>query len=130
MLARKSSIETGVEMKLPCDECKGQCCTFPVFSNEEWNAVSKSVAVPPMTVINQIKHTGSYRKEQNGSLAVMIHLPNGACPFLKNGKCSIYYLRPKVCRDYGMVENLPCAYLYPENAKQKHNERLRESRCK
>lgn len=112
--------------KLPCDECKGKCCTYPVFTGAEWKAVTLSFVVPPMTQINQIKHMSSYVKEQNGSLAVMAFLPNGNCPFLKNGKCSVYYLRPKVCRDYGVVENLPCAYVYPEKAAQKHNERLKK----
>jgi Fe-S-cluster containining protein len=96
-----------------------------VFSEAEWTAVSETFGVPEPTIINRVQHTSAYMKELNGQIAVMAYLPNGNCPYLKEGKCSIYYLRPKVCRDYGVVEDLPCMYLYPDKAEQKQRERLK-----
>lgn len=36
---------------------------------------------------------------------------------LENGKCSVWKVRPKVCRMYGEVEKLPCVYLHPDKVK-------------
>ena len=42
---------------------------------------------------------------------------DGTCVYLKDGKCSVYEIRPHVCRIYGTdPEVLPCEYLYPEKA--------------
>ena len=32
------------------------------------------------------------------------------CPYLKNDRCSIYEVRPIVCRFQGVVPDLPCKY--------------------
>ena len=32
------------------------------------------------------------------------------CPFLKEGKCSIYEKRPAICHLWGAIETLPCPY--------------------
>lgn len=31
------------EMKLPCEKCKGQCCTFAPFSKEEYQKVKDKI---------------------------------------------------------------------------------------
>lgn len=33
-----------------------------------------------------------------------------ACPLLKRGKCTVYALRPLVCRLWGTAENMPCPW--------------------
>jgi hypothetical protein len=35
---------------------------------------------------------------------------SGPCPFLKEGRCSIYPVRPTVCRLWGSVEDMSCPY--------------------
>jgi Fe-S-cluster containining protein len=35
---------------------------------------------------------------------------NKKCVFLKNNKCSIYSVRPKICRDYGVKYYIQCPY--------------------
>ncbi len=67
----------------------------------------------------------SYDPKQNNTVIVAANMPNGKCPWLAtDGKCSVYYLRPKTCRDYGMVAELPCEYLYPDEAKAKADARV------
>ena len=36
------------------------------------------------------------------------------CPYLENGKCAIYEVRPFVCRIYGVSESLKCPYVKAE----------------
>jgi len=31
-----------------------------------------------------------------------------ACPLLKKGKCTVYVVRPLICRLWACVENMPC----------------------
>jgi Fe-S-cluster containining protein len=93
-------------IELPCKECKGKCCTYPAMSKEEFNRIVD-------------KH-GLLKKAKvmDAGIMVMTHLENGDCPWLVKGSCSVYELRPKTCRDYGIVPKLPCAYLYPEQASE------------
>lgn len=109
---------------LPCAECKGRCCSYPAFSQSEFDAVKSSFGIPKGTTVRPITFVQQYDVKLNGTQAYMLFIPGGRCPYLKDGKCSIYYLRPKVCRDYGVVEDLPCEYLYPELAKQKQDARI------
>ncbi len=32
------------------------------------------------------------------------------CPYLKEGRCSIYPVRPTICRMWGAVESMPCSF--------------------
>lgn len=61
-------------------------------------------------------------------LGYVVAKPDGVCPYLVDGKCSIYAIRPKVCKDYGIVPQLPCQYLYPERAAAVQDERMRKTK--
>lgn len=115
--------------KLPCHECRGKCCTYPPFSEAEFQTVKFTKGIPPGATVMPITRLQSYNTQNNGTPAYVIHMPNGNCPWLgKDGKCGIYELRPQTCRDYGVVEALPCEYLYPKKAKQLQDERMKKSR--
>lgn len=53
-------------------------------------------------------------KEVGDGTAIVV-TPDLICVFYdrETGKCSIYEERPKVCSDYGMIEQLPCIYFKP-----------------
>lgn len=36
--------------------------------------------------------------------------PSQTCPLLKENKCSIYDIRPAICRLWGVVEMMPCPF--------------------
>lgn len=40
------------------------------------------------------------------------------CSFLVKGKCIIYEDRPKICKDYGLIEGLPCPLIKPNGNKR------------
>lgn len=114
-----------MSQSLPCDECKGKCCTFPVFSPDEWRRVEIAVGKPKGALVKEIFHMDSVDSlTPQGSQAVMVHNKNGDCPFLVAGKCSIYSMRPKVCKDYGVAKGLPCQFLFPEEAERLTKNRI------
>ena len=96
--------------KLPCDECKGKCCQFPAMTMKEFLLLKMAKPLPKNAKVAKIP-TG----------VVLI----GECPYLENGKCSVWNVRPKVCRMYGEVEKLPCAYLYPDKVKNEIDKIMR-----
>jgi Fe-S-cluster containining protein len=114
-------------MLLPCTECRGQCCTYPAFSEQEFRVVKLSYGVPEGTTVMPIKITKYYDLALEGAQAVVLSLEDGTCPYLKDGRCSIYASRPKTCRDYGNVPKLPCQYLYPEKAAKAQQEMMGNS---
>jgi Fe-S-cluster containining protein len=116
-------------MSLPCAECKGRCCTFPAFSPKEFNVVKHVVGIPLYANVRPIEHAQSYDPANNGKAGYVLYLNNGNCPYLGiKGECTIYHMRPQVCRDYGVVPELPCEYLYPKEAEAKQLERIKRSK--
>lgn len=95
---------------LPCSECKGQCCTYPPFSEKEWDTVHKKYGLPYGATLSTFA-TARIPVLSDGS---------GRCAYLDipSGRCNIYPDRPQTCREYGESERLPCAYVEPEKAAQ------------
>lgn len=104
-------------MELPCDECKGQCCTFPPMSLREFKSIRKKYGIPKNAIVikneNIVNHNYKHRY-----LMMALKPDNKTCAFLVDGKCSVYDLRPKTCREYGVNPKMPCMYLYPEKARE------------
>ena len=115
-------------MFLPCKECKGRCCSYPVFSEAELSLVKLARGVPPGATVMASETAQSYNSANNGRKGYVLFLKGGTCPYLENGGCSIYSIRPQVCKDYGLVPDLPCEYLYPKEAEAKQMARLKASR--
>lgn len=83
-----------------CDGCAGQPVT---------NACCTIVRVRPA----EAKRIRRYVDDNNikwGTEPTSIQ-----CGFLKDGQCSIYDVRPWVCRAFGVVKQLPCSR-FPEEA--------------
>lgn len=97
-------------MSLPCAECKGKCCTFPAMSKREFKRIKAVHGFPADGTRKQFAGAGR--------AMIIIHRDDGTCPYLVDGKCSVYSLRPDTCRKYGVVKEMPCEFLYPERAKQ------------
>lgn len=107
-------------MKLPCEECGGKCCTAPAFTRREFKNVRKKYGVPRGTVLVDFENQVGILKGKGVSPI----LDNGVCAYLKKGRCSIYEDRPLVCRKYGVIPELPCMYLYPDEALKKVKEMM------
>jgi Fe-S-cluster containining protein len=76
---------------VPCGDCTG-CCTSG-YSIQLRPDDSKALArIPPELLVS----AAGFRR---GDLT-MAPLPDGVCPMLHAGKCSIYRDRPQTCLDY------------------------------
>lgn len=88
-----------------CEKCRGGCCgPVPWKDHELDKLLATGIKIPTKAIVLRLKE-----REMT-----ILGLPNGDCPFLKEGQCSVYLLRPKICKDYGMIKKMPCAYLYPQ----------------
>lgn len=78
-------------------QCKGlcqKCCTILPFPKRLREAYpERKLPSRPFTVY----------------LRWMLN-PDHACPFLEQGKCSIYAVRPAICRLWGNTERMPCPH--------------------
>jgi Fe-S-cluster containining protein len=107
--SREADQHKHVMTPLPCAECGGRCCD--VMPATEWE-FQRIVAAHPLPT-GAIALQTPTRLLGPGRLVMM---PGGGCPYLVRGRCSIYEDRPLVCRDYGIIADLPCVYLYPAAA--------------
>src|SRR5215471_3974627 len=81
-----AALET-IYAQVPSIACKGLCqdCCGPLgMSYLEWIRIKRA---SPLRLA-EAKHT--------------------TCPLLKHGKCTVYALRPLICRLWGTTENMPC----------------------
>lgn len=53
--------------------------------------------------------------DEHGRDVVVAFTASGNCVFLKGDKrCAVYQERPRVCKMYGYIPQLPCIYFYPD----------------
>jgi len=87
------------------DDCSECCGVVPI----------------PMDTWNKFKHLARKPKVFNEDKAEgVVYAINDDffCAFLKDNKCAIYENRPKICRDYGLIEGLPCPHIKPNGHKR------------
>ena len=92
MLLRLNSIYAQIP-SIDCKHC--QACSSPIFwfFPEEIN-IQRYLKTQNLPYI-----TWSEDEFKNNNMR---------CPYLRNDRCSIYSVRPLVCRLQGIVEDLPC----------------------
>lgn len=104
--------------KLPCEGCGGKCCTVAGFTPTELRVarLANGGSYPPgARVVSGLPIKSSMG---GGMGSIVVSDDKGTCAFLVSGQCSIYEARPRVCRDYGRVPELPCMVLHPREAMQ------------
>lgn len=93
---------------VPHLDCKGKCqeSCGPIDMSDREKAIIKEFCeknnipyfdIPPLTVERYIRDLAKTDKEL-------------VCPFLKDDKCSIYSVRPLICRLWGTIEAMPCLW--------------------
>lgn len=84
--------------RIPDARCKGLC--------------TKSCSVIAMTVheARRLRQAGTPLPPHDVALARVYADAGYRCPALVDGRCSVYELRPFVCRIYGSSESLPCPF--------------------
>lgn len=81
--------EAGVDV--PCGDCVG-CCVSS-YSILVRPADTRALAAIPAALLSSVPALGA-------GVKAMGYLPDGTCPMLRAGQCSIYSQRPQTCRDY------------------------------
>lgn len=91
MKIRKEDVErlNALYKQIPTVECKGLC----------------TIACANIHVTELEEHRLRVHAHQK-----LKTLPNGVCQFLKNDRCSIYSLRPMICRIWGVIRSLSCMH--------------------
>ncbi len=91
-----------IEAELPTINCKKLCQSY--------------CGVIPMTHLEHERMEGVAGKIEttelplpHGTFRVMM-TGDGTCPMLRDGKCSVYEVRPMICRLWGLVEKLRCPH--------------------
>lgn len=84
--------------QVPDAECKGlcqeSCGPIDMHPYEHARIRRAGVAIPaPDVALRQLVETGEY-----------------SCPALVDGRCSVYEVRPMLCRVFGASEALPCEH--------------------
>lgn len=104
---------------LPCDSCGGKCCTFAPFAPSELRRarLANGGSYPQgATVIGWLPLKKEFGGGAGGHASMVVKEDGETCAFLADGRCSIYEVRPRACRDYGRVPELPCRVLHPKEA--------------
>jgi uncharacterized protein len=74
-----------------CKDCFDSCGVIPLFW-AEWYRIEQRLGKPmPLADVNSPKF-------------------EGYCPLLVDKKCSVYEVRPIICRLWGLVEAMPCIF--------------------
>ncbi len=89
---------------MQCDEGCGECCGIVPVTETEFRRIER------------------YAKE-NGIMPVEQE-EWGTCPMYQDGKCSVYPVRPLICRVFGHAEDLPCPRGYNTNVPQEEVNRM------
>lgn len=88
--------------KLPKLNCKGLCtqsCSLIKIGKLERARIEKVVGYD------------AFIKDENFLETVMsMKQEDWACSLLKEGKCSIYRIRPLICRLFGLVKKMACPF--------------------
>lgn len=115
-MTRKLTLRVLQQEQLPCGSCGGRCCTYAPFTPSELRAARLAAggSYPPGSRVV----AGMPAKARFGGAATSLVVgPDGeTCAFLAGGRCSIYEARPRACRDYGRVPEMPCEVLHPREA--------------
>lgn len=101
---------------LPCDSCGGKCCSVAPFSPSELRAARLANGGSYPAGAKVIGGFPVKAEFGGGAGSIVVSDDQMTCAFLVSGRCSIYEARPRACRDYGRVPELPCLVVHPEHA--------------
>ena len=90
-----------LDCKRLCQECCGPIC----ISELEYKRLqSQTEALPIRRIPLKSKNGHSFGRH------VLIQGECAVCPILKNGVCSAYFVRPLICRIWGLTQTMRCPW--------------------
>lgn len=105
-----------------CDECGLRCMDGFTVSQHEWEAVQTYLASQPPEEVARVQTQVKTAPWPGAAESGVPEATVSYCPFrdMEKGNCSIYPVRPTVCRLFGHTSWLPCPIgavtRYPEGA--------------
>ena len=88
---------------MQCDVGCGDCCGIVPVTVTEYNAIER------------------YIKEKG---IIPTVTTDGTCPLYQEGTCSVYPVRPLICKAFGHVEEMPCTRGYNTNVPKHQVDRM------
>ncbi len=108
-LERRNDLTARMELSAcdGCDGCGGRCIDGFGVTHQEWNLVREYLATRPYEETERVR---GQTKTQPWPGAEETGAEVTYCRFrdLERGECSIYPVRPTICRLFGHTEWLPC----------------------
>jgi Fe-S-cluster containining protein len=84
---------------VPVVACKGLCAEtcgpIEMSEVERRRIAARGVVIPPAAQALE---------------AIAVGVRSGDCPALVDNRCSVYEVRPLICRLWGAVESMPCGH--------------------
>lgn len=105
---KKLSLIDALYARLPRIACQQRCqvCCGPI-------AMSRLEFRRLLSIDPTLRHKISQMQSELGfnyGRSYLIGLGREACSFLRDGACSIYSLRPLICRLWGMTQTMRCPW--------------------
>lgn len=92
-------------INLPCKKCDSDCCGPDVpFTIEEIKEIEKVIS------LKKFKKTELIDGIKGSVILTTKGVKNTKCVFLKNNRCSIYKVRPEICKHFGERVYIQCAF--------------------
>ena len=102
MLLRKGELKR-LYAELPTIKCQGRCqgsCGPIEFTDAEWERVCHRLGEEP-----------AHAARSDHGVLLLPPPPDMTCPLLgADGRCTIYAIRPMICRLWGIVDVMPCPW--------------------
>ena len=103
--AREFKLLKVENVNLPCKKCDSDCCGPDVpFTIDEIKEIEKVVS------LKKFKKTDLIDGVKGSVILTTKGVKNDKCVFLKNNRCSIYKVRPEICKDFGEKIYIQCAF--------------------
>lgn len=102
-----------VESSLPRMNCKGLCqeCCGPIGMTQfEWRRIVERLGREPVETKEMPLRASSGQTVARDAVITLPPGPNLECPMLKDGRCSVYDIRPMICRLWGMTRTMQCPH--------------------
>ncbi len=108
---QRLTLEKACSRLIEAGVCHADCCGVLPVSPEFWEKWRFRAQVP----VDRIVRVKGF---------MFIHTSDLRCVFLdrESFKCVIYPARPKICRVYGHLEDLPCPYLRADGTERSEEE--------
>lgn len=90
-----------VYARIPSVACKGLC----------WESCANiALGKAELAKIEELRPTETEQTVIDERALMIVNGPDGRCPHLEDRRCSVYDVRPGICRLFGVAEGMACPF--------------------